>query len=121
MRTSNQTLSDEVLPMKVKELLALWDQTASGELTPEYYQIRLPVEDAARLAALVEMFPRRTPEQLITDLLSSALSDLESCMPYIAGQHVISEDEMGDPIYGDLGPTPQFLKLTQKHLSRMKP
>lgn len=107
--------------MKVKDLLTLWDQTASGDLTAETYQIRLPVEDAARLAALVEMFPRRTQEQLLTDLLSAALSDLESRMPYVTGQDIISEDEMGDPIYGDLGPTPQFLKLTQKHLTKMKP
>lgn len=106
--------------MKVRDLLGLWDQTASGALTPEYYQLYLPVEDAARLAALAEMFPRRTPEQLLTDLLSAALSDLESSLPYVAGQQIISEDEMGDPIYGDLGPTPQFLKLTQKHLARMK-
>lgn len=107
--------------MKVRNLLGLWEQTASGELTHDYYHIRLPVEDAARLAALAEMFPRRSVEQLISDLLSAALGDLESAMPYVPGKQVISEDEMGDPIYGDLGPTPQFLSLTQKHLTRMKP
>ena|SRR5690606_109586 len=107
--------------MKVRGLLDLWEQTASGELTQDYYHIRLPVEDAARLAALAEMFPRRSVEQLITDLLSSALGELESAMPYVPGEQVVSEDEMGDPIYGDLGPTPQFLSLTQKYLMRLKP
>lgn len=107
--------------MNVRGLLGLWEQTASGELTPSYYQVRLPVEDAARLAALSEMFPRRSPEQLITDLLSAALSDLERGMPYVESEQVVSEDEQGDPIYGDLGPTPRFLALTQKHLTQLKP
>lgn len=106
--------------MKVRDLLDLWERSASGEVTREYYQVRLPVEDAARLAALAEMFPRRSPEQLITDLLSAALSELESGMPYVKGQQVISQDEMGDPIYSDSGPTPRFLELTQKHLTGMK-
>lgn len=107
--------------MKVRGLLELWEQSASGELTLEQYQVRLPVEDAARLAALREMFPRRTAEQLITDLLAAALCDLESGMPYIEGDRVISEDEQGNPIYGDLGHTPRFLALKQKHLTLLKP
>jgi hypothetical protein len=107
--------------MKVRGLLELWEQSASGELTPNHYQVRLPIEDAARLAALSEMFPRRTIEQLITDLLTAALGDLESTMPYIEGNRVISEDEHGNPIYGDLGPTPRFLALKQKHLMTLKP
>lgn len=105
--------------MKVKDLLQTWEQTASGELTKNYYQVRLPVEDAARLAALSEMYPRRTAEQLLTDLLSAALSDMEENMPYVEGQEVVSEDELGNPIYGDDGPTPRFLKLTQKYLVQL--
>lgn len=107
--------------MNVRGLLGLWEQTASGELTPKHVEIRLPVEDAARLAALSEMYPRRSMEQLITDLLSAALSEVESSMPYVESNQVVSEDEMGDPIYADLGPTPRFLALTQKHLIQMKP
>lgn len=107
--------------MNVRSLLGMWEQTASGALTPAHYTVRLPVEDAARLAALSEMFPRRTVEQLITDLLSAALNDVESSMPYVQGTQVISEDEEGNPIYGDQGPTPRFLTLKQKHLIQMKP
>ena len=66
--------------MKVSGLVHQWNQTASGKLTPNTYTVRLPVEDAAKLAALSEMYPKRTLEQLITDLLSAALSDLEGAM-----------------------------------------
>jgi hypothetical protein len=106
--------------MKVSSLIQQWDQTASGKLTPTTYTVRLPVEDAAKLAALGEMYPKRTTEQLITDLLSAALSDLEGGMPYVKGSRIISEDEMGDPIFEDLGPTPRFLELTHKHMARIK-
>jgi len=106
--------------MKVSNLFRLWDQTASGELTKNTYSVHLPVEDAAKLAALVEMYPKRTTEQLITDLLSAALNDLESGMPYVEGDKIISRDEEGDPLYEDMGPTPQFIALSHKHLSHLK-
>lgn len=106
--------------MKVSRLIQLWDQTASGELATNTYTVRLPLEDAAKLAALYEMYPKRSIEQLITELLSAALSDLESGMPYVKGTHVISEDELGDPIYEDLGPTPRFIALTHKHMEKLK-
>lgn len=106
--------------MDISGLLGRWIETASGELSQERYSIHLPIEDAARLAALSEMFPRRTTEQLITDLLAAALSDLECAMPYVEGTHIVSEDEMGNPIYDDLGPTPRFLALSQKYLLQLK-
>jgi hypothetical protein len=29
-------------------------------------------------------------------------------------------DEMGDPLYEDVGPTPRYLRLTREHLRRFK-
>jgi predicted DNA-binding protein len=105
--------------MKVNELIEHWENTASGALTQESWSIRLPVEDAARLQALAEMFPRRSVEGLLTDLVSAALNDLESGFPYIRGNNVIAQDEEGDPMYEDVGPTPRYLALTRKHLQRL--
>lgn len=104
----------------MKELLRVWERTAKGGLTMEEYPVRLPVEDAAKLNALAEMYPRRTVEELITDLLSAALHELESGLPYIGGNHVIGTDEEGDPLYEDVGLTPRFLALSQKHLLKYK-
>lgn len=105
--------------MKVRQLLQHWEKTAKGELTRTSYSISLPVEDAAKLQALSEMYPKRPVEQLITDLLSAALREIEEEMPYIKGNKVVAEDEKGDPIYEDTGPTPRFLELTRKHLAQL--
>lgn len=106
--------------MKVSELMAMWNKNASGQLTQKDYRVRLPIEDAARIEALCEMYPKKSTETLITDLLSAALSELETTMPYVKGSKVVAEDELGDPIHEDSGPTPRFLALSQKHLKKLK-
>ncbi len=103
--------------MKVQELLTLWENTAKAELTEEEYSVRLPLEDAAKLRALADMYPRRSLENIITDLISAALDDVESSLPYVRGDNVVARDELGDPLYEDVGPTPRYLSLTQKHLN----
>ena len=85
------------------------------------YAVRLPIDDAARLGALAEMFPGRTPEQLITELLGAALKEVSAAMPYVAGARAISADEQGDPVYEDIGPTPRFIDLTRKHRRKLQP
>lgn len=106
--------------MKVQELLKLWESTATGELAEESFSVRLPVEDAARLQALADLYPRRSIENIITELLSSALDEVESSLPYVRGENVVARDELGDPLYEDVGPTPRFLTLTQKHLDEFQ-
>ena len=101
--------------MGFKELLESWRAGAAAPRTAKAYAVRLPVEDAARLSALAEMFPGRTAEQLITELLGAALQELAAAMPYVAGQQVISTDEQGDPVFEDVGPTPRFMNLTRTH------
>jgi hypothetical protein len=105
--------------MKVVELIEMWEREAAGDVTREEYAVRLPLEDAARLEALAEMFPRRTREQLVTELLSVALDQVVSGFPYVEGDRVISRDEEGDPIFEDVGHTPRFLDLVRKHMERL--
>lgn len=104
--------------MKLHELLSLWENTSAGQLTNEEYRVRLPVEDAAKLKALAELYPRRDVEELITDLLSASLNEIESLMPYVRGKKVVATDELGDPMYEDVGPTPRYLRLAEKHLGQ---
>lgn len=105
--------------MDIKQLLEEWNKSGKVRLTAREYRIRLSVHDAARIAALADMYPRKTEEQLITELLSAALDTLEAALPYQQGDRVISEDELGDPIYEDVGPTPRFLALARKHATRL--
>jgi hypothetical protein len=98
-----------------KELLESWRASAAAPRTAATYAVRLPVDDAARLMALADMFPGRSSEQLISELLSVALAEVAAAMPYVAGKRVISTDEQGDPLYEDVGPTPRFMQLAREH------
>lgn len=102
--------------MKIRELAQQWEETAKGPLTPTGYAIHLDMEAAARLAAIAEMYPKRTREELLGELLGAALEELEASFPYIRGQQVIATDEEGDPLYEDVGPTPRFLALSRRYL-----
>lgn len=99
--------------MSFKTLLDTWSGKREAVLSEERYAVRLPIDDAARLAALAELFPGNSPDALITDLLRAALDEIEASMPYVAGDNVIREDEFGDPIYEDVGMTPRFLELVK--------
>lgn len=105
----------ECTPVSFKDLLESWRHGAATPRTARSYAVRLPVDDAAQLAALADMFPGRAPEQLISELLSVALKELAAAMPYVAGNRVISTDEHGDPVYEDIGPTPRFMELARIH------
>ena len=101
--------------MRFKELLERWREGDADARTATDYSVRLTVDDAARLQALAEMFPGRTREQLITDLLGAALQEVATAMPYEAGKKIISRDDQGDPVYEDAGLSPRFAQLTRKY------
>jgi len=103
-----------------RELVSSWRRGASEARTAASYAVHLPLDDAARLHALAEMFPGRTCEQLITDLLALALQELAAAIPYEPGQKVISRDEQGDPLYEDVGLMPRLVELTRKHRKRLE-
>ncbi|MFJ5295140.1 pilin assembly protein [Pseudomonas sp. SLFW] len=102
--------------MKIRELAKHWEDSAKGRLTKTGYAVHLDVEAAARLAAIAEMYPKRSAEELLGELIGAALEDLEASFPYIKGQHVVATDEEGDPLYEDVGPTPRFLALSRRYL-----
>ena len=77
--------------------------------------MRLPLEDAARLHALAELFPGQAIEEIVTDLLGAGLDEIAAAIPYERGPKVISRDDQGDPVYEDVGLTPRFVELTRKY------
>lgn len=104
----------------IRDLVGRWEDNAKGLLTDDSYEVRLTLEDAAKMDALSEMYPRRTKEQLLSELVSAALSELEKSFPYIASHEIATHDEFGDPVFKDNGQTPAFQKLTRKHLAEYK-
>lgn len=63
--------------MKIADLPNQWETGKSGKEKREHeYGTTLTLEDAARLRALAELYPDYSEEELLSDLLSAALSDL---------------------------------------------
>jgi hypothetical protein len=107
-------------PVKFKPLLDRWKQTTAPALSADAYSVRLPLDDASRLMALVELFPGHHVEDIITDLLHAAIDEIAASMPYEPGPKVISHDDHGDPVYEDAGLTPRFVELTRKYRKRLE-
>lgn len=103
----------------VKSLISKWKQDASTPLTDCEYSILLPTYEAAKIEALAEMFPGKTRQQIITELLAAALDELEEAFPYEKGNQVIGRDEFDDPRYNDAGSTSKLIELTNKHLDKL--
>jgi len=112
--------TDGVEIMKIRDLVVCWREHAGAPITTREYVIKLQLYDAARIQALAEMYPARTEAQIITELLTAALDEVEEAFPYEEGNRVIAEDEYQDPVYEDTGPTPQFLRRTREHLLRLQ-
>ena len=100
--------------MKFKPLLDRWKKEAPPALAAQAYAVRLTLDDASRVQALAALFPSRQIEEIITDLLHSALDEIAAAMPYEPGPKVISQDDHGDPVYEDIGLTPRFVELTRQ-------
>jgi len=105
--------------MRIAELIQRWNEQAHTRSALRMYMVRLPLRDAARIEALRMMYPNRSDSQIMADLIRAALDELEVAMPYVPGDRVIAEDDYGDPIYEDLGPTPQFYSLSHEILRKL--
>jgi len=67
--------------MKVTDLPRHWqDKKQPAERTHDY-NLRLPLEDAARIAALAEMYPDRSETDILNDMIAAALDDLAESTP----------------------------------------
>jgi hypothetical protein len=63
--------------MDTKHILKAWTGPDNSRLMRNQTSMRLSVHVAAKISALCEMFPQRTKTQIINDLLSTALDELE--------------------------------------------
>jgi len=105
--------------MRIAELIQRWSKEGHARTSVRPYTVHLSLRDAARIEALHVMYPDRSDSQLMADLIRAALDELEVAMPYVPGNRIIAEDDYGDPIYEDLGPTPQFYSLSHEILRNL--
>jgi hypothetical protein len=105
--------------MRIVELIQRWQEEKLPCTAIRTYEISLPLRDAARIEALHMMYANCSDSQIMADLIRAGLDELEVAMPYVPGDRVIAEDDYGDPIYEDLGPTPQFYSLSHEILRKL--
>ncbi len=106
--------------MKIKDLVKYWDKHARGRLTRDAYFMALSDQHHQRLEKLSALYPMKSSQDLIRDLISAALDELETSFPYEQGTKVVAYDEDGFEIYEDQGLTPRFVSLSQKHIQQLK-
>ncbi len=105
---------------QIKNLIERWEEDTQTYALTKEISAQLSLSDYARIRALTEIYPSRTETQIVTELLATALDLVEEALPYIPGKKVIAEDELGDPIYEDVGLTPRFEALTRKYSARLQ-
>ena len=96
--------------------MSSWEKNSRNRKAEEKFSIRLPLKDAARLEALSGLYPGLQKAELLSQLVAAALDEVEQHMPYKQGDKVVAIDELGDPLYEDVGLTPRYLKLRQQYV-----
>jgi hypothetical protein len=110
--------------MKTSHLHDLWESPDNSRLTTKQFSFRLPIHIGAKIAALCEMYPQKNRTQILADLLTSALDDLEKSLPEAPGEMVEPSDndeiskqigQSGKQLYYLGGVRGRFHKLANLH------
>ena len=88
---------------------------AQADQARQVYRLSLPLALAARLAALGDLHPHKTPEALLTDLVGLGLSEVERQWPGRPAQSPDFHPDTRLPVYLVTGPFAAFHGLTHKH------
>ena len=105
---------------RVKQLLNEWAEQSQARPRVKSIPVKLTMLDYARIRALTEIFPDRNEEQILSELVTAILDEIEEALPYIPGDTVVAEDEFGDPVYEDVGLNRKFEQLKEKYSKSMQ-
>ena len=107
--------------MEPKDLAKIWTAPDHSKLTPRQLSLRLPIQVAAKISALCDMYPRKTKTEIIGDLLATALDQFEKGLD-CTDVNLLGEDpETGEEIYESYyGPLKDFSVLTIKYLNELE-
>jgi len=118
--------------MKTQHLHDMWSGPDNSRLVSKQFSFRLPVHIAAKLAALAELYPQKNRTQVVADLLTAALDDLEANLPQELGAVESQEDarieqmisdhlgEDYEPFYELAGTRARFRALANKHYKELE-
>lgn len=113
--------------MKASSLHDVWASPDNTRLTPKQFSLRLPLHVAAKVGALCDMYPQKSRTQIIADLLTSALDELEQNLPEAIGYGLSPEEEHEERMIANHlgheyvqtfllgGPRGEFRRLANQH------
>lgn len=107
--------------MKTDHLHGNWSGPDNSRLVSKQFSFRLPVHVAAKISALADMYPSKNRTQIVADLLTAALDDLEKTLPYSKGESVedVPFDTTSEYFYIE-GPRQRFRELTEKYFNQLE-
>ena len=91
----------------IKKMLDDWELRSTHVKEQVSTKIVLNRVDLIKVEALAEAY-KLPASDLLANLINTVLLEIEEQMPYVAGDKVIRIEE-GDPIYEDVGRTPEYL------------
>jgi len=100
--------------IKPSDLHKVWSAPDNTRLTAKQSSYRHPVSVAAKISALCEMYPSRSRTDIVNDLLSSALLDVERSFPSVCGRSQGHDPHSGEELFEDIGPGAVFRRLANK-------
>lgn len=103
--------------MSVKDMMSNWVRNNNSRLVKKQTSIRLPVHAAAKIEALCEMYPSKTRNEIITDLLTAALDDAYDSFAFSRGDEICID---GEPHYTDCGARKEYTELANKHFIKLE-
>jgi len=107
--------------MKTDHLHSSWSGPDNSRLVSKQFSLRLPVHIAAKISALADIYPTKNRTQIVADLLTAALDDLEKNLPYSKGEPVgdVPFDTSTEYFYIE-GTRQRFRELTDKYFAQLE-
>jgi hypothetical protein len=104
--------------MEPKDLSKVWSMPDLTRLTPKQLSIRLPIQVAAQISAICDMYQHRTKTAIIGDLLAAALDQFKEGL---SQEPTEEEQRRGfDPEYQYGGDRAWYDRLVSKYLEEME-
>lgn len=106
--------------MKASDLVHIWSAPDNSRLTAKQLSLRLPVEVAAKLSALCELYPNKNRTEIVGDLLRTAIADVEKALPSKAGAFVDRHPDTDEEMFEEVGMAADFRALSNKYYRELE-
>lgn len=102
--------------MEPKDLVKVWDAPDNSRLTQKQWSIRLPIQVAAKINALCDIYPRKSKTEIISDLLATALDQVRDALPCTEGEVLAHDPDTKEEIREMFGLRQDYFQLWQRYL-----